>query len=153
MVTAEGARELPATSTGLRTLRRLVPDFRGLPPAFWVLFAGTLVNRVGGFVFVFLAIYLTEVRGLNAAQAGAVISAYGVGAMAGGAFGGALSDRIGRRPILALSLIGGGSSMLLLGLLGSTPAITVIALLTGVLYEMYRPVVSATIAGVGTAEE
>jgi Na+/melibiose symporter-like transporter len=31
---------------------------------------------VGGFVVVFLAIYLTAVRGLNAAQAGAVISAY-----------------------------------------------------------------------------
>src|SRR5918993_3275964 len=149
----EGARGVPATATALLTRRRLVPDFRGLPRPFWVLFGGTLVNRVGGFVIVFLAIYLTEVRGLNTAQAGAVISAYGLGAMGGGAFGGALSDRIGRRPILALSLIGGGSSMLLLGLLGSTPAITVIALLTGVLYEMYRPVVSATIADVVTAEE
>src|SRR5213594_4285796 len=27
--------------------RHLVPDFRGLPRPFWVLFAGTLVNRVG----------------------------------------------------------------------------------------------------------
>jgi hypothetical protein len=37
----------------LRTLaRHLVPDFRGLPRPFWVLFAGTLVNRVGGFVLV-----------------------------------------------------------------------------------------------------
>jgi hypothetical protein len=39
--------------------RRLLPDFRGLPRPFWVLFVGTLVNRVGGFVLVFLAIYLT----------------------------------------------------------------------------------------------
>jgi hypothetical protein len=36
------------------------PDFRGLPPSFRALFAGTLVNRVGGFVVMFVAIYLTE---------------------------------------------------------------------------------------------
>src|SRR4029453_8830315 len=63
--------------------RHLVPDFRGLPRAFWVLFAGTLVNRVGGFVLVFLAIYLTEVRGLTLTQAGAMLSIYGLGAIAG----------------------------------------------------------------------
>jgi MFS family permease len=150
---AEGAGGVPATATALLTLRRLVPDFGGLPRPFWVLFGGTLVNRVGGFVIVFLAIYLTEVRGLNAAQAGAVISAYGLGAMGGGAFGGAVSDRVGRRPILTLSLIGGGASMLLLGLLTATPAITGTALLTGFLYEMYRPVVSATIADVVAVED
>jgi hypothetical protein len=59
---AEGAGGVPATATALLTLRRLVPDFGGLPRPFWVLFGGTLVNRVGGFVIVFLAIYLTEVR-------------------------------------------------------------------------------------------
>src|SRR5512145_1694799 len=85
--------------------RRLVPDFRGLPRPFWVLFAGTLVNRGGGFVLVFLALYLTEVRGLTPTQAGAIISAYGLGAIAGGPLGGALSDRIGRRPTLVGSLI------------------------------------------------
>jgi MFS family permease len=127
---------------------RLLPDFRGLPRPFWVLFAGTLVNRVGGFVLVFLAIYLTEVRGLSAAQAGAVMSVYGLGAIAGGPLGGALSDRVGRRLTLGASLIGGGASMMVLGLMTGTPAITAAAAVTGLLYEMYRPVVNATIADV-----
>src|SRR4026207_1162183 len=104
MIPAENARDGPPSAATLRRRRRLVPDFRGLPRPFWVLFAGTLVNRVAGFVIVFLAIYLTEVQGLTAVQAGAVISAYGVGAMGGGAFGGAVSDRVGRRPVLVLSL-------------------------------------------------
>ena len=65
-------------------LHRLLPDVRSLPRSFWVLFAGTLVNRIGGFVLVFLAIYLTEVRGLTLAEAGAIVSAYGLGAIAGG---------------------------------------------------------------------
>jgi MFS family permease len=153
MIPAETARDGPPTAATLSRRRRLVPDFRGLPRPFWVLFAGTLVNRVAGFVIVFLAIYLTDVQGLTPVQAGAVISAYGVGAMGGGAFGGAVSDRVGRRPVLVLSLIGGGASMLLLGLLTTTPAITGGALLTGLLYEMYRPVVSATIADVVNVED
>jgi MFS family permease len=132
---------------------RLAPDFRGLPRPFWVLFAGTLVNRSGGFVLVFLTIYLTEVRGLTAAQAGAIISAYGLGAIGGGPLGGALSDRIGRRRTLVASLIGGGASMLVLGFVTRTVAMTVTATATGLLYEMYRPVVSATIADVVLSED
>lgn len=53
-------------------LRRWLPDARGLPRPFWVLFAGTLVNRIGGFVLIFLAIYLTEVRDPTPADAGAI---------------------------------------------------------------------------------
>lgn len=133
-------------------LHSLVPDFRGLPRAFWVLFAGTLVNRVGGFVLIFLAIYLTEARGLTAAQAGAVVAAYGIGAIGAGPIGGALSDRIGRRPTLVASLIGGGTSMFVLGLMTGATTITVAAVCTGLLYEMYRPVVSATIADIVPTE-
>jgi MFS family permease len=128
--------------------RRLLPDVRGLPRPFWVLFAGTLVNRIGGFVLVFLAIYLTEVRGLTPTEAGAILSAYGIGAIGGGLVGGALSDRIGRRPTLVVSLIAGGVSMLVLGLVTRTERITVAALVAGLLYEMYRPVVAATVADV-----
>jgi MFS family permease len=113
--------------------RSLLPDFQGLPRAFWVLFAGTLVNRVGGFVLVFLAIYLTEARGLTSGQAGAVISAYGVGAIGGGPFGGALSDRIGRRPTLTVSLVAGGTSMLVLGLVTTMAGLVAAAVLTGLL--------------------
>jgi MFS family permease len=113
-----------------------------------VLFAGTLVNRVGGFVLVFFAIYLTEVRRLTPAQTGAVLGAYGLGAIVGGPFGGALSDRIGRRPTLVVSLIAGGASMLVLGLLTPTATMTLAAAATGLLYEMYRPVVAATVADV-----
>ncbi len=72
-----------------------MPDFRGLPRPFWVLFAGTFVNRIGGFVLVFLAIYLTEVHGLTPAQAGAVLSAYGLGAIAGGPVGAAVGASVG----------------------------------------------------------
>jgi predicted MFS family arabinose efflux permease len=113
-----------------------------------VLFAGTLINRTGGFVLIFLAIYLAEGHGLSADQAGAIVSAYGLGAIAAGPLGGALSDRVGRRPTLVVSLVAGGASLFVLGLATDLAAIAVAAVITGLLYEMYRPVVSAAVADV-----
>src|SRR5262245_40576611 len=114
--------------------RRAVPDLRGLPRPFWVLFAGTLVNRVGGFVLIFLTIYLTDVRGLTPALAGTIVSTYGLGAMFGSALGGALSDRVGRLPVLVGSLLGGAVAVSALGLATGLIAIAAAAAATGFLY-------------------
>jgi MFS family permease len=113
-----------------------------------VVFAGTLLNRTGGFVLVFLGIYLTEVRGLTPAEAGYVVTAFGCGALAGAPLGGSLSDRLGRRPPLVASLVGGGVSMAALGFVAAVPWIVAVAAVTGLLYEMYRPIVSAVIADI-----
>jgi hypothetical protein len=64
-----------------------VPDLRrglretvsGLPTGFWWLWVSTLVNRVGGFVVIFLALYLTGPRGYSASYAGLVASLFGLG--------------------------------------------------------------------------
>ena len=125
-----------------------MPDVGGLPRGFWVLFVGTLVNRAGGFALLFLAIYLTDHRGFSAAQAGGVVSAYGGGAILGGPVGGTLADRIGRRPTLVGCLFAGGLSVLALGFATTPALITLVAVLAGAFYEMYRPVVSAAIADI-----
>ena len=44
----------------------------GLPTAFWWLWLSTLVNRLGGFVVTFLALYLTLDRHFSPAFAGLV---------------------------------------------------------------------------------
>src|SRR3982751_1500664 len=41
---------LDSTARGMR----LVPDTRGLPRAYWLLFAGTFLNKAGGFVLILL---------------------------------------------------------------------------------------------------
>ena len=69
----------------------------GLPRTFWYLWSGILLNRLGGFVVLFLSLYLTAQRGLSLALAGAVVGTYGVGGMVGTLLGGVLADRWGRR--------------------------------------------------------
>jgi MFS family permease len=118
----------------------------GLPRPFWILWTGTLINRMGTFVVPFLAIYLTQVRGFSLAQAGLVAALYGAGAACAGALGGVLADRFGRRVTMVAALGLGGLSMMALGLASRIEVIAPGAFLVALITEMYRPAVQAAIA-------
>jgi predicted MFS family arabinose efflux permease len=83
----------------MNRLGRAVRDTAGgLPGQFWALWAATLINRAGGFVIIFLALYLTAERGFSPSAAGLVVGLYGAGGAIGVTIGGYLTDRWGRRP-------------------------------------------------------
>src|SRR3954465_12183735 len=88
----------PATS--------MLSDLRAMPRAFWVIFAGTFINRFGTFVWPFLTIYLTR-QGHSLTAAAVAVSAFGIGSSLGSAFGGWLSDHLGRRNTI---VIGSGAA-------------------------------------------
>ncbi len=115
----------------------------GLPRTFWYLWAGTLINRLGSFVLVFLAIYLTQERGFDELAAGLVLSMWGVGGAVGTTLGGMLADRWGRRPTLLTAHLGAASMMLILGLARELWAVAVGALLLGLFAEAARPAFAA----------
>ncbi|MFP2912591.1 MFS transporter, partial [Pyxidicoccus sp. 3LFB2] len=120
----------------------------GLPRTYWVLWVGTLVNRLGSFVVPFLALYLTRERGYTVEQAGFVASLHGAGSVLAGPLGGALADRVGRRLTLAGGLWLGAAGMLFLGFSREPFWIAVAAFTLGVLGELYRPAVAAAVADV-----
>ncbi len=117
----------------------------GLPPAAWVLFAGTFVNRFGGFVLVFLVLYLRQ-RGYSAAEAGLALSAYGAGSLAASAAGGHLADRIGRRNAIALSMFASAAATLALSQAPSLALVVILSGLAGLASELYRPASAALVA-------
>src|SRR4051812_41209426 len=78
----------------------------GLPPAFWALWVGTLVNRLGAFVSPFPSLSLPGPRGSPIALAGLVLTVLGVGLGISQPLGGILADRYGRRRTLVLGLTG-----------------------------------------------
>ncbi|MPZ63477.1 MAG: MFS transporter, partial [Propionibacteriales bacterium] len=49
----------------------------GLSRPFWVLVAGTFVNRVGQFVQPFLALYLAGPRDLDTSTVGVIVACFG----------------------------------------------------------------------------
>ncbi|MEU5563922.1 MDR family MFS transporter [Micromonospora musae] len=128
----------------MRTVRGWFQDTAGgLPARFWYLWTGTLINRLGSFVLVFLAIYLTQERGFSASQAGLVIGLWGVGGAVGTTIGGTLADRWGRRPTLFTAQVGGAVMMLALGLARPLWAVALGALLLGAFAEAARPAFGA----------
>ncbi|MFD9124975.1 MDR family MFS transporter [Kitasatospora sp. NPDC059571] len=125
----------------------------GLPPQFWWLWTSTLVNRLGGFVVTFLALYLTTDRGFSPAYAGLVASVFGLGSAIAALGGGVLADRLGRRPTLLAAQLGTALSTAALGFCHGQVAIAVVAFLTGLASNASRPAVSAMIADLVPAED
>jgi predicted MFS family arabinose efflux permease len=68
----------------------------------------------------FLPGYLIGHLGLEAGQMGRVMSAIGFGAVTGTVVLSALSDRVGRKPVMVLASVGSLVSLIVLGLIGPT---------------------------------
>jgi MFS family permease len=113
-------------------------NLRALPPAAWILFGGTFINRFGTFVIPFLILYLTRI-GYTSAQAGLAVGAYGIGHLIASSVGGHLADRMGRRNTIVLSMFGSAAAMLALSQARGYAAIVALTCITGSLSELYRP--------------
>ena len=113
-------------------------NLRSLPPAAWVLFGGTFVNRLGTFVMPFMTLYLTH-RGFSIPQAGLALAMYGIGGVAAQFLGGWLADRIGRRNAIGFSMLGASVITLLLWQASTLHVIYGLMLLLALVAEMHRP--------------
>jgi MFS family permease len=127
--------------------------FGGLPGAFWWIWLGTLVNRLGSFVLPLLAFYLTGPMHHSAAFAGLVAALYGVGASVSGVVGGVLADRVGRKPTLVGSLAANAVAIVALGYARSPLWLCLGALTVGLVTNAFRPAMSAMIADIVPPEQ
>jgi MFS family permease len=118
----------------------------GLPRSFWVIFAGTIVNRLGQFVQPFLALYLVGGRELSVTTAGLVVASYGAGSLVSQPLGGWMADRIGRRHTMVLGLVATAASLGILGVSRPVWAIGMSAALVGLAMDLYRPAAAAAVA-------
>ncbi|WP_084557956.1 MDR family MFS transporter [Couchioplanes caeruleus] len=120
----------------------------GLPRQFWFLWTGTLINRLGAFAVIYLAIYLTQEQHFTQSQAGLVLGAYGVGGGIGTMTGGVLTDRWGRRPTMLTAQFGTAALMLALGFADGFWQLMLGAWLLGLFAEGVRPAFQAMMVDV-----
>ncbi len=110
-----------------------------------VLLFGTLVNKLGTFILPYLALVLLRDFRLAEGEAAKLLFAYGAGTLVSVLAGGVLTDRLGRRPTLLVSLFGSG---LLAVAMGFAPALRVLVpllLAFAFVGELYRPAAAAVI--------
>ncbi|MGW2400312.1 MDR family MFS transporter [Kitasatospora sp. NPDC001664] len=127
-------------------LRAGLGGLGGLPSSFWVLWAGTLVNRIGTMVQPFFALYLTTSRGFSVASAGGLLALFAVGQVFSQLIAGALADRFGRRTTLLGGMLASAALMVALAGSESIGAFAVELFLLGVAIDVYRPASTALVA-------
>src|SRR5580700_2594436 len=123
-----------------------------LPRAFWVIWIGTVINRLGYVVEPFLALYLVRGRGLSVGLAGVLIACFGAGAFVSQPIGGLLADRVGRRTTIIVGMTGSAVGFIALGLAPTLVAIGIAAAVCGLAIDLYRPAVAAIVADVVPSE-
>lgn len=123
----------------------VLATLRGTSAPVRALLLGTLINRSGAFLQVFLVLYLVH-RGYPLGEAGLALGLHGAGGMVGGVVGGWLVDRIGpRRTVAAASA---STGLLTVAVLFTTDHLAVFALvvLIGVGNQAVRPATAASLA-------
>jgi MFS family permease len=123
----------------------MIEDLRLLPRPFYLLMAGSFINRFGHFVIPFLAIYLRQL-GFEPAVIGYALAAYGAGGFCASILGGYLADRIGRKPTLLISTFGAAGTMMLLAFAKTVPDFVGGAFLAGMMTSVYYPASSSLTA-------
>src|SRR3954466_15909157 len=125
----------------------------GLSDAFWTIWWGLVVNRLGSFVLPFLSIYLVRDRGFLPAQAGRVLALYGLGMTVAGPLGGLLADKIGRRATMLVALVLGASAVGTLAFARDPVVPCAMAFLSAAAGDLYTPAMSAAVADVVPPED
>ncbi|MEU4197576.1 MFS transporter [Kribbella sp. NPDC026611] len=107
------------------------------------LLVGVFVNKLGWFLQVFLVLFLTTSRGFTAVQAGTALGIYGAGSVVGLVVGGSLSDRVGPRAAVMISMFGMAGFVLAIAFVPSYLAVLVVVALAGAVGQFYRPASAA----------
>jgi MFS family permease len=129
----------------LSTNTSLTNDLREMPRAFWVLVAGTFINRFGSFVYPFLTIFLSR-RGLSLFEIGAVIAGYGGGGLIASVGGGWFADRFGRRNTIVMGTLANAACVFSLYYAYHLPALVLLTLCAGISGGFYQPAAGALVA-------
>lgn len=124
----------------------MLRQYLELPRQVHILCAGTLVNRAGSFVLVFLTLYISEDLKHGIPFATLCIGILGMGSLIASLVGGQLADQIGRRFVMLTSLFGGATMLIVMSFLRDKISLAIAIFVFALLNEMYRPAAAAMIS-------
>lgn len=123
-----------------------------LPALTWLVCAAAFVNRAGSMVVPFLSLWLGQRFGYSVADAGLVVSLYGLGACVGNLLGGRLVDRFGAVRVQVTTLAAAAAWMLLLSFADRPLLLGAGVFVLGVLNDAFRPANLAAVVASAPAE-
>lgn len=125
--------------------------FRESPLSVKTVLGGIFVNRLGGFLNIFLVLYLVA-EGYSVEQATIGLGVYGGGMVVGVLIGGMLADQLGARSATVIGMAATGVLTAALLYLPTYPLLLLAVALAGLASQIYRPA-SATLLSDLTPED
>jgi MFS family permease len=120
----------------------LVHKVSSLPRSAWVLFAGTFINKLGNFLAIFVVLFLTA-KGYSPTVAGIGLGIIGAGNFVGNGIGGTITDHLGRRGTIAVSMFGSGLCTVMVPVVGNIVLLFLLVGVIGIFAQLYRPAAAA----------
>ena len=116
-----------------------VNTFKGLSREVWWLALITLINRAGTMVIPFLSLYLTTNLNFSLDDVAWIMSAFGLGSIAGSWLGGKLTDKIGYYKVMVFSLLLSGLLFISMQFLSTFTSICIGIFVLMTVADMFRP--------------
>lgn len=121
--------------------------YKEYPNQFWILVTGTFIDRLGGaLLFPFFTLYITQKFNVGMTQVGLIFATFSITSVIGGFFGGALTDRIGRKSMLLFGLITSALSSILMGVVNQIELFFIVTIIVGLLSNTGGPAQQAMVA-------
>jgi len=130
-------------------LSRLKKIYHEFPRLFWVVVVTHFIDGIGNtMVFPFFALYITQKFNVGMTQAGILLGTFSLAGLIGGGFGGALTDKFGRRKLILFGLVFSAVSSVLLGITNSLVLMYPISAMIGFIGSLSGPAHGAMIADI-----
>lgn len=135
-----------------RVIQVYKTSFSGLSRETWLLGLVLLINRAGTMAVPFMSLYVTVKLGRSLADAGLIITLFGVGSVLGAFLGGFLTDRIGFRWVQIVAAISGGLLFMVYGQVRDFSVLCLLTILLSIVADALRPANHAAIASYSTPD-
>jgi predicted MFS family arabinose efflux permease len=127
-------------------------SFSGLSRETWLLSIVILINRCGYMAVPFMSMYITQNLHRSIADAGLIITLFGVGSVLGAMAGGYLTDKWGFRPVQMFSLVLSGIFFVLFGMVSDFTVLCFLIVALSFFVEAFKPANITAIAAYSKRE-
>jgi len=129
-----------------RIVQNYKVSFSGLSRETWLLSLVILINRCGYMAVPFMSMYITQSMHRSIADAGLIITLFGIGSVLGAMSGGYLTDRFGFHPVQIISLIVSGFLFVLFGHIDGFNGLCALTVVLSFFVEGFKPANNTAVA-------
>lgn len=134
-------------------IAKLQRELSGFHRNVWILFWGSLVNAIGGFMIrPFMALYLYEKLGASTVGVGLYMAVSSSASLVSGMIGGSLCDRFGRKRVMVFTLVGQSLVLASFALARTFSQFLVLGFAMSMVGSLFSPASNASIADVTPSE-